>query len=86
MVTIRPAARTDAALIVQFIHGLAEYERAPNAVVATESDIIRDGFSGTPRFQCVIADWQGKPAGFALYFFHFQPGLDVPDSISRIYS
>src|SRR5690349_14939361 len=84
MVTIRPAARTDAVLIVEFIHGLAEYERAPNAVVATESDIIRDGFSGAPRFHCVIADWRGEPAGFAFYFFHYstwlgRPGLYLED-------
>ena len=84
MITIRAAVRADAALIVEFIHGLAEYEQAPNAVVATEADIIRDGFSGNPRFECVIADWQGQPAGFAFYFFHYstwlgRPGLYLED-------
>src|SRR5215468_9062085 len=88
MITIRPAARADVAFIVDFIHGLAEYERAPNAVVTTEADIIRDGFSGTPRFHCVIADWQRKPAGFAFYFFHYstwlgRPGLYLEDLFVR---
>ena len=50
MITIRTATRDDAALILEFIRGLAEYERAPNAVAATEADIVRDGFSGNPRF------------------------------------
>ena len=84
MITIRTATRDDAALILEFIHGLAEYERAPNAVAATEADIVRDGFSGNPRFQCVIAEWEGKPAGFAFYFFHYstwlgRPGLYLED-------
>jgi len=84
MITIRTATRDDAALILEFIRGLAEYERAPNAVAATEADIVRDGFSGNPRFHCVIAEWEGKPAGFAFYFFHYstwlgRPGLYLED-------
>ena len=84
MITIRTATRDDAALILEFIRGLAEYERAPNAVVATEAHIVRDGFSGNPRFQCVIAEWEGQPAGFAFYFFHYstwlgRPGLYLED-------
>jgi len=84
MITIRTATRDDAALILEFIRGLAEYERASNAVAATEADIVRDGFSGNPRFHCVIAEWEGKPAGFAFYFFHYstwlgRPGLYLED-------
>ena len=75
MLNIRPATRDDAALILELIRGLAEYERAPDAVVATEADIIRDGFSGKPRFYCVIAEWDGVPAGFAFYFFHYSTWL-----------
>ena len=84
VLNIRPATRDDAPLIVEFIRGLAEYEREPTAVVTTEADIIRDGFSGNPRFYCVIAEWDGKPAGFAFYFFHYstwlgRPGLYLED-------
>jgi GNAT superfamily N-acetyltransferase len=78
MLTIRPATHDDAALILELIHGLAEYERAPDAVIATESDIIRDGFSGDPRFYCVIAERAGVPAGFAFYFFHYSTWLGKP--------
>jgi len=78
MLNIRPAIRDDAALILQLIRGLAEYERAPDAVVATEADIVRDGFSENPRFHCVIAEWDGVPAGFAFYFFHYSTWLGKP--------
>ena len=77
MVTIRPATRHDAALILEFIHGLAEYESAPEQVVATEADILRDGFpaSGPPKFWVLISEFDGRPAGFALYFFNYSTWL-----------
>jgi GNAT superfamily N-acetyltransferase len=75
VINLRAAVPADASLIVEFIRGLAEYERAPGAVTATEADILRDGFSDHPRFHCVIAEWDGKPAGFAFYFFHYSTWL-----------
>ena len=53
-------------------------------MAATEADLVRDGFSGDPRFYCVIAEWNRAPAGFAFYFFHYstwlgQPGLYLED-------
>ena len=47
MLSIRKATAHDAPLILDFIRRLAEYEREPNAVVATEEDIIRDGVGGS---------------------------------------
>ena len=46
----------------------ALYEREPQAVVATEADFLRDGFGPDPRFRALIADVDGAPAGFALFF------------------
>jgi GNAT superfamily N-acetyltransferase len=71
MVQLRPAVPSDASLILALVRELAEYEREPDAVRATEQDILRDGFGATPRFQCVIAEWKGKPAGFALFFYNY---------------
>ncbi len=88
MLKIRPARPEDASLIVHFIRELAEYERAPEEAVATAEDILRDGFSGEPKFRVVIADWNGEPAGFALYFYNYstwqgRAGLYLEDLFVR---
>jgi GNAT superfamily N-acetyltransferase len=84
MLTIRNATPADAALILKFIKGLADYERAPNAVVATEEDLLRDGFGPDPKYRCLIAEWDNRPAGFAFFFYNYstwrgQPGLYLED-------
>ena len=68
MLTIRPATPTDVPQILAFIRELALYEREPDAVLATEADLLRDGFGPTPRFTCVIAELEDKPVVFALCF------------------
>jgi GNAT superfamily N-acetyltransferase len=67
-ITLRPATPADVPTILRFIRELAAYERAPDAVVATEADLLRDGFGDTPRFTAIIAEVDAAPAGFALYF------------------
>ena len=71
MLSIRKATAQDAPLILDFIRRLAEYEREPNAVVATEEDLIRDGFGSEPKYRCLIAEWGGAPAGFALFHYNY---------------
>jgi GNAT superfamily N-acetyltransferase len=85
---IRDATATDAPLILDFIRGLAAYERAPEKVIATEDDLLRDGFSENPKFRVVIAEWEGNPAGFALFFYNYstwdgKPGLFLEDLFVR---
>jgi GNAT superfamily N-acetyltransferase len=65
---IRAAVAADVAQILAFIHELALYEREPDAVKATEEDLLRDGFGPEPKFRCVMAEWDGEAAGFALFF------------------
>ena len=82
--TIRPATRRDVAQILTFIRGLAAYEREPHAVKATEADLERDGFGPSPYFFCLMAEHEGHPAGFVLYFFNYstwlgRPGLYLED-------
>ena len=78
MLSIRPATAADARLILEFIRRLAEYEREPNAVVATEEDIIRDGFGAEPKYRCLIAEWNREPAGFAFFFYNYSTWLGKP--------
>ncbi|HKD78667.1 MAG TPA: GNAT family N-acetyltransferase [Candidatus Angelobacter sp.] len=84
MLTIRKATPADAALMLRFIRGLAEYEREPQAVIATEEGLIRDGFGPQPKFRCLIAEWDSHPAGFAFFHYNYstwrgQPGLYLED-------
>jgi len=83
-VTIRTATPDDVSEILAFIRALAAYERAPDAVIATEADLLHDGFGPNPYFFCLIAELGGRPAGFALYFFDYstwlgRPGLYLED-------
>jgi GNAT superfamily N-acetyltransferase len=88
MLNIRKATVEDIPLILEFIRELAEYERAPQEAVATPEDLRRDGFSTEPRFYVDIAEWEGKPAGFVLWFFNYstwqgKPGLYLEDLFVR---
>jgi GNAT superfamily N-acetyltransferase len=76
--TIRPANRADVGVILTFIRALAVYEREPDAAKATEDDLLRDGFGDNPYFQCLIAEQDGVPAGFAFYFFDYSTWLGKP--------
>jgi GNAT superfamily N-acetyltransferase len=82
--TIRTAVAHDVPLILEFIRALALFERDPDAVTATEDDLLRDGFGENPYYHCLIAEQDGKPAGFAFYFFNYstwtgRPGLYLED-------
>lgn len=88
MLTIRPATPADVPLILEFIRELAEYERDPQAALATAADLLRDGFGPEPKFRVDIAEWSGEPAGFALYFWNYstwqgKPGLYLEDLFVR---
>jgi Acetyltransferases len=82
--TIRAATKADVPQILAFIRALAVYEREPDAVVATEEGLLRDGFGPTPYYFCLMAEHNGSPAGFALYFFNYstwvgRPGIYLED-------
>jgi len=68
MITIRPATAADIPLMYSLVHALAEYEREPHGVKITEEQLLRDGFGPNHYYECLIAEQDGKPAGFALYF------------------
>ena len=71
MLILRPMTPQDAPLVVSYIKELAEYERDPDAAVVTVDDILHFAFSDHPLIHVVMAEWEGKPAGFALWFYNF---------------
>ena len=82
--TIRTATPADVPQILTFVRALATYEREPDAVIATEADLLRDGFGPNPFYFCLIAEQDGQPAGFAFYFFNYstwvgRPGIYLED-------
>lgn len=65
---IRPAEPRDAKEILAMITELAVFEKEPDAVLATEADLLRDGWGPTPRFEALMAERGGQVLGFALFF------------------
>ena len=81
---IREATEEDVPLILSLIRELAEYEKLSDEVVATE-DGLRDSLFGERQYaEVLIAEHDGAPAGFALFFHNFstflgKPGLYLED-------
>jgi GNAT superfamily N-acetyltransferase len=81
---IRPAEEADTPLILRFIRDLAEYERLRHEAVATEEDLRRHLFGERPAAEVLLAEVEGEPVGFALFFTSFstflgRPGLYLED-------
>jgi GNAT superfamily N-acetyltransferase len=70
-VTIRPARPADASLIHALVRELAEYERLSHDVDSTEQQIAAALFGPQPGVFCDLAEWDGEPVGFALWFLNF---------------
>jgi GNAT superfamily N-acetyltransferase len=69
--TIRAATPADRDLVFAFIRDLAEYEKMLDEVVTTPDEVARALFAPHPRVFCDLAEWNGEPAGFALWFYNF---------------
>lgn len=87
-VKIRVATVADAPLILSFVLALAEYERLLDEIEVTEVDIRRDLFGENPRSFCEIAEYNGQPVGFALWFYNYstfrgRAGIYVEDLFVR---
>lgn len=70
-VRVREAGPDDLATIHGFILDLAAYERLSHEVEATLADLERDLFGPAPRVFCDIAEIDGAPVGFALWFYNY---------------
>jgi GNAT superfamily N-acetyltransferase len=84
MIHIRPSTPADVPLILGLVRELAEFEREPEAVVATEELLAAALFGERPAAEAVIAEMDGTPMGFALFFQNFstwtgRPGIYLED-------
>lgn len=68
---IHRARRDELPLVLSLIRELAAYEKLSHEVAATEAMIEAALFSDSPRLFCDIAEWNGEPAGFAVWFVNF---------------
>src|SRR5882724_2676589 len=87
-ITLRIAVAEDVGILLGLVRELALYEKMPDAVVATEADLLRHGFGPERRFEALLALVDGEPAGFALFFPDFstwrgRPGLFLEDLYVR---
>jgi GNAT superfamily N-acetyltransferase len=88
MLSIRPATIKDASLLAAMILELAQYEKLDHEAAVTAESIARDGFGPHPKFRAVIAEVDGKPAGYAVFFgfystFQGRAGLFLEDIYVR---
>ena len=74
-VRLRFAQRHDAALVLSFIRELAEYEHLAHQVVADEDTLADSLFGEHPAAEVVIAEVDGEPAAFALFFHNYSTFL-----------
>jgi GNAT superfamily N-acetyltransferase len=85
---IRLAERADVPVLLQLVRELAEYEREPDAVVATEDDLARALFDDGTATAHVALDPAGEVVGFALWYVTFstwtgRPGMWLEDLFVR---
>lgn len=87
MFSIRAATVQDVGLLRSMIRELAEFEHELEWVTIREEDLARDGFGEDPRFRALVAEWDGQPAGYALFFGYFSTwtgrGLFLEDLFVR---
>ncbi|HEX6636427.1 MAG TPA: GNAT family N-acetyltransferase [Steroidobacteraceae bacterium] len=88
MLNIRAATAADADTVAALVRELADYEKLLHEARASADDFRRELESPNPVIRVLIAEWDGAPVGFALYFFNFstfvgRAGLDLEDLFVR---
>lgn len=68
---IRPGTPADADVIAKLVRELADYEKLLADAKGTAADFRRELEAPNPVISVLIAEWNGEPVGFALYFFNF---------------
>ena len=87
MLHIRAMTVEDVPLLRRLILEFATFEKLAHEVTITENTLTRDGFGAHPRFRGLLPEWEGKVAGYAVYFHFYSsfqgPGLFLEDIYVR---
>ena len=75
---LRDAVPEDLDLVLRFIRALAEYERLTHEVKADAATLGRFLFEEPRRAEALIAEWDGRPVGFAVWYYSFSTFLGRP--------
>ena len=75
---IRNATASDCATLLIFIRELAEFERLSHEVKADEASLKQTLFTEDSGIEALVAELDGAPAGFALYFRNYSTFLAKP--------
>jgi len=83
-ISIRPARPNDVPTVASLIRALSQYEKLEHEVTMTEDKLRASMFGPRPYAEALLAEEDGKPVGFALFFHNYstflaQPGLYLED-------
>ncbi|WP_040298748.1 GNAT family N-acetyltransferase [Arcticibacter svalbardensis] len=70
-ITIRKALKADCSRLLELVHGLALFEKAPEEVTVTLEEFEEAGFGENPVWNSFVAEINGRVEGFALYYTRF---------------
>lgn len=81
---IRPAQPGDVEVLFQMVQALAEYEHLAHQVTGSAAALAEHLFGPRPYAEAILAEWEGKPAGFSLFLHNYstfltKPGLYIED-------
>jgi len=87
MLRIRAATIEDVPLLKRMIMEFATFERLGDQVTVTEEMLARDGFGARARYRALLPEWDGEPAGYAIFYVFYSsfqgPGLFLEDIYVR---
>jgi GNAT superfamily N-acetyltransferase len=81
--SFRPAAATDRMAVISMVNAMADHDQVPHLGSEAQERLLHDAFT-KKRFEIVLAEWEGKPIGYAAFFegystFEARPTLFVDD-------
>ena len=71
MVNIRKATSEDCQAMMELVHELARYEKAPEQVTVSMDEFRTAGFGAQPVWEAFVAEQDGQIIGMSLYYIRY---------------